>query len=172
MAINRKAEQALLNHDDWTLVESTHRPALQALSDDDLAAARKRLRTLRDKQRDLGHEKRRVARGKAEPRGGSFPGTYEGPKRRKQVFAHALRRVNDEAGRRSAAASRAAIVESQHRALAKKRKATAASRPANTPAATSGKANTPNTKRATKVPGTKVGSVSQQTKKAQAKKDG
>ena len=171
MAINRKGEKSLLDHDEWTLVESTHLPEVKSLSDADLAAAGKRLRDLRNKQRDLGHEKRRIARGKAEPRGGSFPGTYEGPKRKKQVFAHALRRVNDEAGRRAAAASRASIVESQHRALAKKRRA-ASTRPANTRTAAAGKARITNSKAATKVPGAKVGSVSAQGKKAQAKKDG
>lgn len=171
MATNRKAEQSLLDHEEWTLVASTHLPELKALSDADLVAARKRLRDLRDKQRDLTREKRRIAKGRAEPRGGSFPGTYEGPQRKKQVFAHALRRVNDESGRRAAVAARASIVESQHRALAKKRRA-ASTRPANSRTAAAGKARITNSKSATKVPGAKVGSVSAQGKKAQAKKDG
>lgn len=171
MAISKKTEKSLLDHDEWTLVEQTHKPALATLEQDALEAARKRLRDLRAKERDLGHEKRRIARGKAEPRGGSFPGTYARPKQRKQVFAHALRRVNDELGRRSAAASRNRIVESQSRALAAKR-AAPKRRPANTATASGGVTPVENPKRATKVPGAKVGSVTKQTARSQAKKDG
>jgi hypothetical protein len=171
MASCRKAERSVLDHDDWTLVASTHHPEVKALSDEDLAAARNRLRDLRDKQRDLGRETRRAARGKGEPRGGSFPGTYAAPRRRKQVFSHALRRLNDESTRRQAAASRATIVESQKRALAARR-AAKSHRPANSPTASTGVTAIASSKRSTKVPGAKVGSVSQQGKRAQAKKDG
>ncbi|TPE62435.1 hypothetical protein FJQ54_05930 [Sandaracinobacter neustonicus] len=170
MSINRKAEKALLDHEEWTLVQGTHQPEIKALSDKELSAARTRLRGLHDKQRDLSHAKRRISQGKADPRGGSFPGTYERPGRRKQVFAQAIRRINSEKERREIAAARSTIVESQHRALAKKRRATS-TRPTNTPTASAGKSSITNPKRATKVPGAKVGSVSQQTKKAQAKKD-
>lgn len=171
MAISKKTEKSLLAHEEWTLVESTHKPSLGTLDQAALEDARKRLRDLRTRERDLGHEKRRIARGKAEPRGGSFPGTYERPKQRKQVFAHALRRVNDELGRRSAIASRNRIVDSQTRALAAKR-AAPKRRPANTATAAEGAAVVENKKRATKVPGAKVGSVTKQTARSQAKKDG
>ncbi|MCG2841721.1 hypothetical protein L6Q21_12085 [Sandaracinobacter sp. RS1-74] len=170
MAISKKTEKSLLDHEEWTLVESTHKPALGLLDEAGLQAARKRLRDLRAKERDLGHEKRRIARGKAEPRGGSFPGTYARPKQRKQVFAHALRRVNDELGRRDAVASRARIVDGQKRALAAKR-ATTKSRPANRPTARGGVNPVENPKRATKVPGAKIGSVTKRTARSQAKKD-
>lgn len=171
MATCRKSEKSLLDHDEWTLVETTHLPALAALSDDELAAARKRLRDLRDKQRDLGHQTRRAARGKADARGASFPGTYARPKQKKQVFAHALRRLNDENTRREGRASRDAIVTSQRSALAKKR-AAPSHRPANTATPSTGPSAVTNTKRATRTSGTKVGSVSQQGKRAQARKDG
>ena len=113
MAISRKTEQSLLAHDEWTLVQTTHRPEIGTQDEEALRAARKRLRQLHSKERDLAHEKRRIARGKADARGGSFPGTQEHPRRRKQVFAHALRRVNDELGRRAATQSRQRIVDSQ-----------------------------------------------------------
>jgi hypothetical protein len=171
MAMSKKSEKALLDHDEWTLFESTHLPALAQLDEEALAAARKRLRGLRDKERSLGYEKRRVARGKADERGGSFPGTYARPKQRKQVFAHALKRVNGESERRKAQASRTRIVESQQRALAAKR-AAPSRRPANTATASTGPAAIENRKKATRVPGAKVGSVSQQGKKAQANRDG
>ena len=171
MAISRKTEKSLLAHDEWTLVESTHKPSLGTLEQDALEAARKRLRELRAKERDFAHEKRRIARGKAEPRGGSFPGTQERPKQRKQVFSHALRRVNDELGRRRTVAARNRIVDSQTRALSAKR-AAPSRRPANTPTAAKGAAKVENSKAKTKVPGAKVGSVTKQTAKAQARKDG
>ncbi len=171
MAMSKKSEKALLDHDEWVLVESTHLPALGQLDAEALADARKRLRTMRDKERTQGYEKRRVARGKAEERGGSSPGTYARPKQRKQVFSHALRRLNDEATRRKGRASRARIVESQQRALAAKR-AAPSNRPANTATAAAGGVAIENKKARTKVSGAKVGSVSQGGKRAQAKKDG
>jgi hypothetical protein len=170
MAISKKDEKSLLDHEEWTLVETTHHPMLHDLEQDALEAARKRLRDLRNKERDLSQHKARVVRGKADMRGGSFPGTAERPRRRKQVFAHALRRVNSEVDRRKAQASRTRIVESQRRALAMKR-AAPSKRPANTASASSGPAAVENKKKATRTPGAKVGSVSQQGKRAQAKRD-
>lgn len=171
MAISKKAEKSLLAHDEWTLVELTHKPALGTHDEDALRAARKRLRELEAKERDLSHAKRRIVRGKAEPRGGSFPGTQERPRQRKQVFAHAVRRVNDELGRRSAAASRRTIVDSQTRAL-EARRAAPKRRPANTRTASAGVNPVENTRPAKKVAGAKVGSVTKQTARSQAKKDG
>ncbi len=171
MSISRATEKSLLDHEEWTLVERTHLPAVKALSDEDLSETGRRLRSLHDKQRDLGHEKRRIARGKAEPRGGSFPGTYERPRQRKQVFAQALKRVNSEFERRRAHVSREQMIAAQRRVL-DARRAAGDSRPANRPTARTGTAPVENPKRATRVPGAKVGSVSQATKKAQAKRDG
>ncbi len=170
MAMSQKDEKSLLDHDEWTLVESTHHPRLHDLDRAALEAARKRLRDLRNKERDLSQHKARVVRGKADMRGGSFPGTAERPRRRKQVFAHALRRVNSEVDRRKARGSRDRIVESQRRALAMKR-AAPSKRPANTATAGKGPAAIENRKKATRTPGAKVGSVSQQGKKAQARRD-
>lgn len=171
MSISTKTEKSLLDHDEWTLVESTHKPSLGTLQQDALQDAQKRLRGMRDKERDLSRTKRRVAKGSAEPRGGSFPGTYAKPAERKQVFAHALRRVNDELGRRKTVAARNRIVDSQTKALAAKR-AAPKRRPANTATASEGATKIENTKRSTKVAGAKVGSVTKQTARSQARKDG
>lgn len=171
MALSRKDERSLLSHEEITLVDSTHHPEIGALSRDELEAARRRLRDMRNKERDLSQHKTRISRGKAEPRGGSFPGTAERPRRRKQVFAHALRRVNSEMERVKSRESRARMIDSQHRALAMKRSGRS-HRPANTATASTGPAAIENKKRATRVAGAKVGSVSQQTKNRQGKKDG
>lgn len=171
MSISTKTEKALLDHDEWTLVATTHKPSLATLEQDALQDAQKRLRGMRDKERDLSRTKRRVSKGTAEPRGGNFPGTYAKPAERKQVFAHALRRVNDELGRRKTAAARNRIVDSQTRALAAKRAAPKRT-PANTATASKGVNPVENKKAATKVAGAKVGSVTKQTARSQAKKDG
>jgi hypothetical protein len=171
MAICRKAERAVLTHEEWMFVDQTHHPALGQLDAAALADARQRLRTMRARERGFTEHKGRVAKGKAEMRGGSFPGTADRPRRRKQVFAHALRRVNSEAERREARASRAAIVESQHRALARKR-AAANHRPGNRPTAGEGARAIENRKARAHVSGKRVGSTSQQMKAAQARRDG
>jgi len=170
MALSRKDEKSLLDHAEWTLVETTHHPMLHDLGQEALEAARKRLRDMRNKERDLSQQKARIGRGKTDMRGGSVPGTAERPRRRKQVFAHALRRMNSEVDRRKAQASRNRIVESQRRALAMKR-AAPSRRPANTATAGKGAAAAENKKKATRTPGAKVGSVSEQGKRAQAKRD-
>ena len=171
MSISAKRAKSLLNHDEWTLVEQTLLPKVAELAEADLRSTGRSLRLLHDKERDLARAKRRVARGKAEARGGSFPGTYARPAERTQVFAQAMIRVNDEIVRREGVAARAAMLEGQRRVLAAKR-AAPSRRPANTAAAGGGAASIPSTKRGSRVPGAKIGSVSQQGKRAQARKDG
>lgn len=170
MAMSRKDERSLLTHDEMTLVDSTHHPAIGSLGLEELDAARRRLREMRNRERDLSAHKTRISRGKAEPRGSSFPGTAERPRRRKQVFAHALRRVNSEIDRVRAYDARSRTVNAQQRALAMKR-AGKSHRPTNTASAGTGLTAIENRKRGTKVSGARVGSVSQQTKKAQGKRD-
>jgi hypothetical protein len=171
MSISSKRAKSLLSHEEWTLVEQTLRPKVAEVAEADLRAAGRQLRGLHDKERDLGRAKRRAARGKAEQRGGSFPGTYARPAERTQVFAQALIRVNDEIVRREGVAARAAMLDGQLRVLAAKR-AAPSRRPANSPTAGTGASPKPSSRRETRVPGAKVGSVSQQGKRAQAKRDG
>ncbi len=171
MSISSKRAKSLLNHDEWTLVEQTLRPKVAEAAEADLRAAGRSLRLLHDKERDLARAKRRITKGTAEPRGGSFPGTSARPAERTQVFAQALIRINDEIVRRENVAARAAMLEGQQRVLAAKR-AAPARRPANSRTAGTGPASIPNAKRGSHVPGSKVGSVSQQGKRAQARKDG
>lgn len=172
MSISRKDEKSLLSHEEWTVIARTHHPEIDALALADLRDLRRDVRAMRDKERDLAHQKKRIARGKADPRGGSFPGTYERPKRRKQVFAGALQRVNSAVERSEAADARAALVASQQQALALKRAARPHHRPANSRTANTGPVANENAKRRTRVHGAQVGSVSQQGKKAQARRDG
>src|SRR5215831_8535879 len=100
MSIPCKFERSVLSYDEHEIVLRSHHPGIYDAGLDDLKALRQRLRDMR-----------RQARGKATPRGGSFPGTAEHPLRRKQVFAAALKRVNREIDRMHKLEARAAHVE-------------------------------------------------------------
>ena len=133
-----------------------------------------RLREQRGKMRTFVRQKRREARGKAEPRGASFPGDAEQPRRRKQVFAAALKRVSKELGRRSALEARTEHVEAARQALALARTEKFVHHPA------AGKVHTPRTgtrprrtvHRGWRVPGSTIGSILKAGKVAQAVRDG
>lgn len=87
------------------------------------------------------------------------------------MFASALRRVNKQAHRMEVEEARAAHVEAAKKALAMRRAAGASSRPAPGKTASAGMNPVANQKTASKVAPAKVGSVSQATKNAQAKRD-
>lgn len=171
MSISSRSEQALLSHDEHEVVKATHHPAILAMSADELRAHRPRLRQLRDKERTLAWQKRREVRGKAAPRGGSFPGTAERPLSRKQVFASALQRLNKEISRIDRLAARSATAAGAHRALALRKAGEATRHPAPGRHADPGMQAKASTRGRTKVNPGKVGSVSQATKKSQAARD-
>lgn len=171
MSLSFKAEAALLKQDELELVRSTHHPFVHELDETQLRDARSRLRDWRDKERTLAHHKRREARGKGEARGASFPGTADYPKRRKQVFAAAAKRANKELERVKVADARAAHTAAAHRALSLRRTADLTHRAAPQPTANTGIASLPSRRNRTILPPAKIGSVSQQGKKAQAKRD-
>ena len=99
MSVSCKFERSLLSHEEDETIRATHHPAIYEHDPEGLKTLRVRLRQMRDKERTLTRQKQREVRGKAEPRGGSFPGTAEHPLHRKQVFAAALKRVNKELSR-------------------------------------------------------------------------
>ena len=170
MSTSSKLERKVLTNDEFEAVRVTHHPAIYELDAKELQALRVRLREMHGKARTLTRHKARVGRGKAAPRGKSFPGTPEQPLRRKQLIAAALKRVNKELGRLQALEARTNHVEAAHRALALKRAGNFVSYPAS---ATPGDGMQPivSTRRRTKVHPSKVGRVSQATKVAQAIKD-
>ncbi|MBV8652026.1 MAG: hypothetical protein JO255_11210 [Alphaproteobacteria bacterium] len=170
MSVPCKSERSLLSHDEYETVRVTHHPAIYELDGKELEAVRHRLRTMRDKEGTLARQKRREARGKAGPRGGSFPGTAERPARRKQVFGAALKRINKEAHRLRSLEARVAHVDAAHRALAQ-RAEKFIHHPAAGDAAHQGMKPLSSTRRRTKVSPAKIGSVSQATKVAQARRD-
>lgn len=170
MTTSSKLERQVLSQDEFETVRVTHHPAIYELDAKELQAVRVRLREFRGKARTMARQKSREGRGKAEPRGKSFPGTAEQPLRRKQILAAALKRVNKEIGRLRVIETRTQHVEAARRALALKRADNFVHHPTDT---TAGEGMRPidNPRRRTKVHPSKVGRVSQATKIAQAIKD-
>jgi len=171
MSVSCKFERSLLSHEEHEVVRLTHHPAIYDHDLDGLKALRVRLRELRSKERTLTRQKQRERRGKAEPRGGSFPGTVEKPLHRKQVFAAALKRVTKELSRMAKLAARTAHVEAARRALALRRAAQFAPHPPAGETAHEGMRPLPSRRRRTSVARAKIGEVSQATKVAQAARD-
>jgi hypothetical protein len=171
MSISCKFERSLLSHEENELVRVTHHPAIDEQSVEGLKASRNRLRELRDKERTLARQKQRERRGKAEPRGGSFPRTVDQPLHRKQIFAAALKRVNKELGRIHKLAARTANIDAARRALALHRAAQFVPYPPAGDTAYEGMRPLPSRRRRTSVAREKVGRTSQATKVAQAARD-
>lgn len=171
MSIPCKFERSLLSHDEYEVVRVTHHPAIYDLDGAQLRATSVRLRTMRGRERTLARQKQREMRGKADARGASFPGTAERPSRRKQVFASALKRVNKELSRLRKLEAHVAHVDAAHRALALRRAANFVHHPAAGDTAREGMRPLSSRRRRTKMLPTKIGSISQATKDAQARRD-
>lgn len=171
MSIPCKTERSLLNHDEYELVRTSHYPAIHEADETVLQSARRRLRDMRNKERTLARQKRREARGKAVPRGGSFPGTAEHPARRARVFANALKRINREFQRLQFLYARAELMSAAERALRMRQTGETIHHPESGQTTHHGMKPRETDRRRTKVPPAKVGSVSQATKDAQAARD-
>jgi hypothetical protein len=160
-----------VSHEEYELIRNSHHPEIYDLDLAAMRALQSRLRQMRDKERSLKSQKQRERRGKAEPRGGSFPGTVEQPLKRKQVFANALKRVNKEIERTRNAEAREANVAAAKRALALRRAANFTTYPAAGNTANTGMISRPSRRRMTKISRKRIGSISQATKVSQAKRD-
>jgi hypothetical protein len=170
MSMSCKRERSLLSHEEHETVRTTHHPAIYEHDTEGLQALRVRLRQLRDKERTQARQKQREARGKAEPRGGSFPGIADLPLHRKQIFAAALKRVNKEWGRIHKM-KETAHMEAARRALALRRAAQFRQRPAPGNTAHEGMQSLPSTRRRVTGSRNEIGRISQRTKVAQAMRD-
>ena len=171
MSIPCKFERSILNHEEHEIVLRSHHPWIYDAQLGELKELRQRLRAMRDKERTLAHAKRREVRGKGSPRGQNLPGTAEHPSQRKQVFAAALKRVNREIDRMQKLEARTAHIEAARRALAMRRAAQFPPRLPTEDTRGEGMRALPNRRRRTRIPPAVIGSVSQATKKAQARRD-
>jgi hypothetical protein len=172
MSIASKSEFSVLNHEEREMVRLTHHPAIYELDGEALRTLQRRLREQRGKMRTFVRQKRREARGKAEARGASFPGDAEHPRRRKQVFAAALKRVSKELGRLRALEARTEHVEAARQALALARREKFVHHPeaGDTPGTGPHLRRTVHAGR--RVPGSTIGSILKANKVAQAIRDG
>lgn len=125
MAISRKEEARALSADETELVEKSHHPAVQDLSDADLSGLVKLLRERRDKAQGEAHRRRREIRGKGAPKGAAPSKADGGSQVKLAVLAMAMRRLNGEAERRRQLAARVSLVGNAHKALAMKKNAPA-----------------------------------------------
>jgi hypothetical protein len=171
MTMNSKLERSLMSHEEYGVIRASHHPEIYDLDLSGLENLRGRLKQMRDKERTLARQKQRERRGKAEPRGGSFPGTTEQPMKRQQVFASALKRLNKEIKRTRYLEARAANVDAARRALAMRRAANFTVYPAAGDTANEGMNPLPSRRRKRHVSGSRIGSTSQATKVAQARRD-
>jgi hypothetical protein len=172
MSIPIATERRLLSHDEFEVVRATHYPFISRLSAQELRSAGRDLRQHRDKAQTIARQRRREMRGKAAPRGAS-PATDDAhAMKRKQVFAHAVKRLNRELSRlETAERQRPSLVETSRRALELLR----ANRTVHHPSAgrTAGRGMAPNAsdRNPVEVDPREIGRVSQAVKAAQAKRD-
>ncbi|MBY0561953.1 hypothetical protein [Hyphomicrobium sp.] len=171
MSISEKDAKSLLNHEEYEAVKSAYHPAIYALDRDGLRNLALRLEGYREKAKTFARQKRREAKGTAEPRGKSFPGTADQPAKRKQVFAHALKVVKKERARLHNLDVRAQNVEAAHRALALHRASQFTHHPQGDPTANPGQQAKGARPKRVRTPGSKVGSILKANARAQAKRD-
>ncbi len=171
MSISAATEKRLLTADEHELVASTHYPHVSALDRDDLAEARQRLRTSRNKARDIAHRQRREMRGKAEARGAKPARDNSGTEMKRRIFGNALKRVNRELARYAAAERKPRQAEIARRALELKRANRAVHRPAGGRTARGGMTAKPSNRPTVETDPREIGRVSQFVKNAQAKRD-
>jgi hypothetical protein len=170
MSMPCKFESSILNYDEQQIVRTSHHPAIGEADRAALEHLRILLRDLRDKERTLAHQRRRVTKGSAEPRGRSTSGTAENAFRRKQVFVAALKRVNKELNRLHKFEAKRELGEAARRALSLRR-TQQFSRPEDHPASHEGMRAIPSRRRTVKLPPSKVGRVLQANKRTQARRD-
>lgn len=121
MSTPKDTEKKMLTEAEFEVVQKTHYPALAALSKDEIAGIVQRIRTYRNKARDIAHQQRREMRGKSAPRGARPAQDDTGTSIKKQMFAHALKRANRALGRLEAAENKPSQAVLARRALAMKR---------------------------------------------------
>ncbi|MFN3891290.1 MAG: hypothetical protein ACK4MV_12905 [Beijerinckiaceae bacterium] len=117
MAATKKQETRALSAEERILVDQSHHPALQSLSDRELAELVNRVRERRDRARAQARQQRREIRGKAVPKGASRSAADHGTWAKANVLANALSRLNSEASRRQRMNARLSLVDSAQKAL-------------------------------------------------------
>lgn len=171
MSYSAATEARALDAEERELVAQTHHPAVQALSDAELAALVRRVRERRDRAQALAREQRREIRGKSRPRGTAAATADHGSVVKADVLAQAMRRLNAEASRRQRMATRLGMVASQKRALDMVQALEKPHHAFNTRTAHDGMRKNPNPKARRIGSALEAGRVSQFVRDAQARRD-
>jgi hypothetical protein len=171
MAHSRKDEARALDADELALVERSHHPEVQALSDAELSDLLKLTRERRDRAQRLARQKRREMRGKRAPRGATPATGDTGSRLKLDVLAMAVRRLNTERDRRQRKNAREELKDNAEKALAMRRSANERRHHPIGRTARHGMAANPSEKREQLTRPMEVGRVSQSMKRAQAKRD-
>lgn len=159
MATATAAERRILTALEFDRVAQSYPPALSALKRKDLAALVGWLRRQTAKWRGL------------ERRSGVASGAAGGKAAKLKSFSAALQRAAARLDRIVAEEKKAAMKASMAKALARKKAAPAAARPATGRRAGTGPQPIENRKTRPIVKGSKIGSISQATRNAQARRD-
>jgi hypothetical protein len=117
MATSRKHQDRALSADERDLVDKTRHPALQELSDQDLAQLTALVRERRDRAQTEAFRQRREMRGKAEAKGARPAAGNTGTVLKGDVLAKAMRRLNAETERRRSLIANTALVANAQKAL-------------------------------------------------------
>jgi hypothetical protein len=172
MATATATEKRVLTATEFDRVEQSYAPALNALKRKELVSLVGWLRRQNAKWR--GQERRGVARGgraAAAKIAAAGPVSRPGQAAKRKSFADALKRATARLDRLVAEEKRAAMARSAAAALARKRATPAAKHPSGGRRSGKGPQPIENPKTRPIVKGSKIGSISQATRNAQARRD-
>jgi hypothetical protein len=145
MATSRKHQARALSTDERELVDKTHHPALQELSDQELSQLTGLVRERRDRAQTEAFRQRREMRGKAEAKGARAAAGNTGTVLKNDVLAKAMRRLNAETERRRSLIANTALVANAQKALEMKQAHEMHEPTFNSRTARNGMRSTPNT---------------------------
>jgi hypothetical protein len=171
MGVAYSAERGLLAEDEVEPIERSHLPLLEAQPRAALLELARWLRARRARARDILYDRRRLRRGKGEPRGTAAEQASErGLAAKKQIYARALKRVNARIEALDDAARRAEALTRLRAALARVQ-GERAPHPGAGATARRGMRAAENRKHRPTIHPARIGSTSQAGKAAQARRD-
>lgn len=172
MASTIAAEKRMLTATEFDAVARSRYPAIAELPREELIEIAKRIRTFRDKARDMIRHRRREHRGKAEQRGANPAPSEAGISRKRQVFASALKRLNNELRRLEQTGRSPDQAKYARQALEMKRAHRVRHHPSAGRTAGQGMQAIPSDRDTVEPDPREIGRVSQFVKNAQARRDG
>ena len=172
MVRSRHQQRKRLSAEELTLVEKTHHPTLETLTNRDLVALRKLIRARRDRAQKIAARQRRELRGKSGPKGARAAADDTGTWGKRDHLSAAVQRLDKEVQRREKKSARQALIESATRALELRRASDAkAARPNSGRTPSTGMQTNTSSRSRTRRNRAKAGAISQHTKNMQAKRD-